>query len=161
MIPITVTDVFVLPDGRYKCQVLWGGETPDGEIVPSSDAPEMFIADAADSTDHGKALHAAIARGDYGQPQPEPEFVEPVVIPSAVTRAQGKAALIQAGLWDGVVAYVAGITDPTEKALAEVALNDTITWRRSSPFLVGAATALGLDAIALDALFTTAAEIEL
>ena len=69
MIPITVTDVFVLPDGRYKCQVLWGGETP------SSDAPEMFIADAADSTDHGKALHEAIARGDYGQPQPDRKSV--------------------------------------------------------------------------------------
>lgn len=161
MLPISVTEVFELPDGRYRCAVLWGNENEDGEVIPI-DEVGMFVADGNDSTGHGKALHAAIARGDYGQPQPEPPFVEPPPpVPVQVTRAQGKAALIQAGLWDGVVAYVAGITDPTEKALAEVALNDTITWRRSSPFLVGAATALGLDAIALDALFTTAAEIEL
>src|SRR5690554_5684635 len=50
--------------------------------------------------------------------------VQPYV-PDQVTRAQGKAALIQAGLWQAVLDYVDGIADPTEKALALVALNDT------------------------------------
>lgn len=88
------------------------------------------------------------------EPQPEPT-------PQIITRAQGKAALIQAGLWDAVLAHVAGIADPTERALAEVALHDTLEWRRSSPFLNAAAAALGLDDNALDALFAVAASVEL
>lgn len=89
-------------------------------------------------------------------PPPAPPYV-----PEQVTRAQGKAALIQAGLWQAVLDYVDGITDPTEKALAEVALNDTTHWRRDSPFLNAAAQALNLTSEQLDALFQQAAEIEL
>lgn len=90
-------------------------------------------------------------------PAPEPEPPGP---PTVVTRAQGKAALITAGLWDSVVAYVAGIADVTERALAEVALYDTQDWRRDSPFLNQAATDLGfLDQ--LDDWFIEAAGIQL
>lgn len=82
-------------------------------------------------------------------------------VPATVTRAQGKAALIQAGLWSGVLAYVAGIEDETQRALAEVALHDTTLWQRSSPFLTAAAHALGMSDDALDALFVAAAGVEL
>ncbi|WP_431152257.1 hypothetical protein [Acidovorax facilis] len=82
-------------------------------------------------------------------------------VPATVTRAQGKAALIQAGLWSGVLAYVAGIDDETQRALAEVALHDTTLWQRSSPFLTAAAHALGMNDDALDALFVAAAGVEL
>lgn len=82
-------------------------------------------------------------------------------VPQSVSRAQGKAALIQAGLWSAVVAYVDAMTDPTEKALAEVALNDTTEWLRTSPFLNAAATALGLTETQLDDLFRMAATIQL
>lgn len=85
----------------------------------------------------------------------------PPYVPQQVTRAQGKAALIQAGLWDAVEDYVDSITDPTEKALALVALNDTTHWQRSSPFLNAAADALGLTEQQLDDLFVQAAEVEL
>lgn len=81
--------------------------------------------------------------------------------PQVVTRAQGKAALIGAGLWSQVLAYVDSIADPTQKALAEVALNDTTEWRRESPFLNAAAAALGLTDQQLDDLFVTAAAIVL
>jgi len=87
--------------------------------------------------------------------------VEPDPVPYSVTRAQGKAALIQAGLWPDVLAFVDGITDPTEKALADVALNDTQDWRRDSPFLNQAALAVGLSEEQLDDLFTAAAQIAL
>lgn len=90
-------------------------------------------------------------------PQPEPE----PVVPEAVTRAQGKAALVQAGLWADVLAYVAGITDPTQQALAEIALHDTLEWRRDSPFLAACAVGLGLTPEQLDALFIAASEIVL
>lgn len=80
-------------------------------------------------------------------------------IPPVVSKAQGKAALIAAGLWPSVLAYVDAIADPTDKALAEVALNDTQEWRRDSLFLNSAATALGLTAAQLDQLFVDASGI--
>ena len=89
------------------------------------------------------------------------EYVAPAPGIATITRAQGKAALIQAGLWDAVLAHVAGIADPTERALAEVALHDTLEWRRSSPFLNAAAAALGLTDEQLDALFAMAESVEL
>lgn len=89
-------------------------------------------------------------------PVPEPEPDGP---PTVVTRAQGKAALIQAGLWADVLAYVDAIADPTQQALARVALDDTTEWRRDSPFLATAAAALGLSETQLDDLFVTAAAI--
>lgn len=86
---------------------------------------------------------------------------EPAPVPEQVTKAQGKAALITAGLWQAVLDYVAGIENPTEQALAEVALNDTQDWRRDSPFLNQAAAAIGLSNEQLDDLFTAAAQIAL
>lgn len=91
-------------------------------------------------------------------PAPEPETPGP---PTVVTRAQGKAALITAGLWDDVLAYVDAIEDPTQQALARVALDDTTEWRRDSPFLTTAAAALGLTEKQLDDLFVAAAAIVL
>ena len=90
-------------------------------------------------------------------PAAEPEPFNPV--PQFISRAQGKAVLIQMGLWDSALSFVAAIPDPTERALAEVALHDTTTWQRNSPFLTAAA--LGLSNEQLDALFVTASEIEL
>ena len=90
---------------------------------------------------------------------PEPEPVQ--VIPQSVSRAQGKLALIQAGLWPAAIAFVDGITDPAQKAYAEVALNDTQEWRRDSPFLASAAAALDLSEEQLDTLFITAEGIQL
>ncbi|MXN30026.1 hypothetical protein [Delftia sp. CH05] len=86
---------------------------------------------------------------------------ETLPVPLTITRAQGKAALIQAGLWPQVLAFVAGIEDPNEKLLAEVALNDTVNWERSSPFLARVAVALGLSEQQLDELFIAAAAIVL
>lgn len=93
----------------------------------------------------GTAWHPA------GEPAP--------AVPSQISSAQGIAALIEAGLWDDVTSFVAGIEDPTERALAEVALNRTQYWSRSSPFLNTAVDALGLPPEMLDALFVRGAEI--
>lgn len=85
----------------------------------------------------------------------------PPYVPEQVTRAQGKAVLIQAGLWQDVLDYVGTIEDATERQLAEVALHDTTHWQRTSPFLNSAAAALGITEQQMDALFQQAAEIEL
>lgn len=84
---------------------------------------------------------------------PLPAEPAPAEVPEEISRAQGKAALIQAGMWDAVQAFVASIPDPTQRALADVALNDTQTWERSSPFLNTATAGLGLSKSQLDSLF--------
>lgn len=83
------------------------------------------------------------------------------VVPQTISRAQGKAVLIQMGLWPSVLTFVAAIPDTTERALAEVALHDTTTWQRTSPFLNAAAAALGLSGAQMDDLFTAAHAIAL
>ena len=92
---------------------------------------------------------------------PEPAPVQTPSVPQSVSRAQGKLALIQAGLWPAVITFVEGITDPAQKAYAEAALYDTQEWRRDSPFLASAATALGLSEEQLDTLFITAKGLQL
>lgn len=92
---------------------------------------------------------------------PEPADPLPVVVPQAISRAQGKAVLIQQGLWAAVLAYVNAVEDPTEKALAEVALNDTQEWRRDSPFLTTAAAALGITEEQMDEMFVAASQVSL
>ena len=92
---------------------------------------------------------------------PEPVPVQASVVPQSVSRAQGKLALIQAGLWPAALAFVDGITDPAQKAYAEVALHDTQEWRRDSPFLASAAAALDLSEEQLDTLFITAGGLQL
>lgn len=89
------------------------------------------------------------------QPLPPPQ------IPQSVTRAQGKMALIAAGIWDDVLDYVNSIESPVDKAIAEVALNDTNHWRRDSPFLTQAASAIGLTSEQLDDLFQQASLIDI
>ena len=81
-------------------------------------------------------------------------------VPQQITRAQGKAALIHAGLWAGVLAHVDVLPEP-DRALADIALHDTLNWRRDSPFLKACAAGLGLTERQLDDLFTQAAQIEL
>ncbi|MDR6729333.1 hypothetical protein [Delftia lacustris] len=92
---------------------------------------------------------------------PAPADPLPLPVPQTITRAQGKAALIQTGMWPQVLAFVAGIEDPNEQLLAQVALNDTVNWERSSPFLARVAVALGLSEQQLDELFNAAAAIVL
>ncbi|HCC80368.1 MAG: hypothetical protein Tp185DCM00d2C31949971_26 [Prokaryotic dsDNA virus sp.] len=89
------------------------------------------------------------------EPTPDPEPI------TQVSRAQGKVALISAGHWASVVAFVDAIPDPTQKALAEVALYDTTTWQRNSPFLATAASQIGLTETDLDNLFLAASQIQL
>ena len=140
--------------------------------------PNMSIPDGADLSDIGyervyPALTTPIATGSEVLVSKPPEKVDgvwrevfavemaPVLVPQQITRAQGKAALIMQGLWGAVLDYVGAIQDPTQRALAEVALHDTLTWERSSPFLNAAVAGLGMTDEQLDALFIQAAGIAL
>lgn len=94
-----------------------------------------------------------------GEWQIEDVTPAPIPVPESVSAAQGTAALIQAGLWQLVLDYIAAIPDDTERLLADVALNKTTEWRRNSPFLNAAAAAIGLSGADMDSLFIAASEI--
>ena len=125
-----------------------------------TEVPEFFGTCPDDADTKIDGVLGVYLQADWEQMR-EDEMRARNPIPVSVSRAQGKAALITAGLWPGVLAFVAAITDPTERALAEVALHDTRQWHRSSPFFNSAATALGLTGEQLDALFLAASKIEL
>lgn len=131
----------------------------NGDNIPA-DAVEITAADHA-ALLQGQAEGQCIVSDESGRPA----LADPIpAIPQApriITRAQGKAALISAGLWSQVLAYIDAIEDPTQQALARVALDDTTEWRRDSPFLATAADALGLSDEDLDGLFEAAAGIVL
>lgn len=87
----------------------------------------------------------------------------PAPMPAAqsVSRSQGKMALLQAGLLQQVEAFIGTIDDVELQAMARIAFTDAGTWERSSPTLNALAYGLGLDDLALDALFIAAAEVRL
>ena len=140
--------------------------------------PNMSIPEGADLSDIGyRRILPAIEIPEPGEGQivvqRSPQLIAgqwrevfavepaPVVVPQQITRAQGKATLIKTGRWSAILAYVDTISDPTEKAMAQVALHDTLTWQRTSPFLTTAAGALGMTSEQLDDLFVTASGIQL
>ena len=123
-----------------------------------SNHPEQMAMLRADLGADAAQYEDLIAEVEAAYVPPEPE---PIHVPQQITRAQGKAALIMQGHWQEVLDYVASIQDPTQRALANVALHDTLTWERSSPFLNAAAAGLGMTDEQLDALFIQAAGIAL
>lgn len=106
-----------------------------------------------------------VQTGEVTQRELTPEEIsalpgpQPTPVPQQVTRAQGKVVLIQMGLWPQVLDYVNAIEDPVEKAVAEVAINDTVHWQRNSPFLNQAAIALGISQEQMDQLFIQASQV--
>ena len=123
-----------------------------------SNHPEQMAMLRADLGADAAQYESMIAEVEATYVPPAPE---PVYVPQQIARAQGKAALIMQGLWGAVLDYVASIQDPTQRALAGVALHDTLTWERSSPFLNAAAAGLGMTDEQLDALFIQAGGIAL
>ena len=120
--------------------------------------PEQMAMLRADLGADAAQYEDLIAEVEATYVPPEPQ---PIPVPQQISRAQGKAALIMQGHWQAVLDYVASIQDPTQRALADVALNDTLTWERSSPFLNAATAGLGMTDEQLDALFIQASKITL
>ena len=149
-------------DGN-EVQAAVEAHTRPGEVIEtvlkcqvySNAQMDMLRADLGADAAQYESLIAEV-EATYVPPEPQP-----IPAPQQITRAQGKAALIMQGLWQAALDYVASIQDPTQRALAEVALNDTLTWERSSPFLNAAVAGLGMTDEQLDALFVQAGGIAL
>lgn len=125
-----------------------------------TDVPEFFGTCPDDSSTQIDGVLSTLSREDYAAMHAD-EMRARNPVPLEVARAQGKAALIQAGMWPAVLGFVAAIPGETDRLLAEVALHDTQAWRRDSPFLGAAKTALGMTDEQLDALFLAAHQINL
>ena len=134
----------------------------DNDVVIKCQAyshhPEQLAMLRADLGSDAAQYESLIAEVEATYVPPEPQ---PIPVPQQITRAQGKAALIMQGHWQAVLDYAASIQDPTQRALADVVLNDTLTWERSSPFLNATAAGLGMTDEQLDSLFIQAAGIAL
>ncbi len=149
-------------DGN-EIQAAVEAHTRPGEVIEtvlkcqaySNAQMDMLRADLGADAAQYEDMIAEVA-STYVPPEPQP-----IPVPQQITRAQGKAVLIMLGRWQAVLDYVASIQDPTQRALADVALNDTLTWERSSPFLNAVANGLGMTDEQLDALFIQAGGIAL
>lgn len=81
------------------------------------------------------------------------------VVPQSVTRRQAKQALLLAGLLGNVQTAIDAIPDSTQRAMAQLEWNESLTFERNRPILISLATAIGLDSNGLDQLFITAATL--
>lgn len=91
--------------------------------------------------------------------QNDPDEYDSDGVPLMITRAQGKAALLLAGLWATVESVVASIEDELERKLTEVAVYEQVTWLRDSPTLNNLAAQVGLNKEDVDQLFMQAKNI--
>ena len=102
---------------------------------------------------HKCELFARAIAGDFG---PIAEYVAPPpVIPTVVTMAQARLALLHAGLLPQVTSAIAALTGVDGDA-ARITWEFSPVVRRSAALVTQIATALGWGAAELDALFTDA-----
>jgi len=112
-----------------------------------------FTAADHDTEPHGRELYARAIAGDFG---PIAEYVAPPpVIPTVVTMAQARLALLHAGLLPQVTSAIAALTGVDGDA-ARITWEFSPVVRRSAALVTQIATALGWGAAELDALFTDA-----
>lgn len=119
-----------------------------------------FTASPNDPEEHGRNIHAACLAGEHGAvaayaPPPPP----PAVIPAEVTMRQARLALLSIGKLSDVDAALVSITDPAQRQAAQIEWEYSSAVKRDSAWVQQLAPALGLDAAALDALFTAAAAL--
>jgi len=77
-------------------------------------------------------------------------------VPDKVTARQAVQALIATGKLHLVQPAIDAIADPGQRAMVQAEWDKSQVFERSRPTLIALATAIGLDAAALDALFIQA-----
>ncbi len=114
-----------------------------------------FTADANDNEALGRELHARAMAGEFG---PIAEYVPASTpVPQIVSRFQGLAALMQAGLLDDIEAFMADpLTDPFDR----LAWRSIQEFRRTSPTVARIGAIFNFTDEQLDDLFRFAATVE-
>jgi hypothetical protein len=125
----------------------------NGEVIP-------FSANAADSMDYGRELHARVVSGEFGPIAPYvAPSPEPPAIPQSVTRRQARQALLLAGKLDLVQPAIDAIPNAPQRAMMQIEWDDSQDFERNRPSLIAIGGAIGLDAAGIDALFVQAAAL--
>ena len=118
----------------------------DGDIAEMFHPSLTWVLASADV-----AIGDEYVAGQFDRPQPP---APPSAVPTSISPAQARLALLHAGLLDQVEAAVAAGDRATQ-----IAWEMATVIERSSPTVVALSAALGLTDAQLDALFTTAAGI--
>ena len=87
---------------------------------------------------------------------PEPYVDPPTLVPSVVSRAQARKALVLRGLFGQVQPAIDAIPDQVQRQLVQIDWDDSQTFERTNSTLMMLATALSLTESDLDNLFTLA-----
>ena len=89
-----------------------------------------------------------------------PEPADPIVtpIPTEVTMRQARLALFQQGLLANVQTAIDGLAEP-QKTVTQISWDYAQTVKRDDDLVVQLSSALGLDSVALDDLFTLASTL--
>jgi uncharacterized protein YbdZ (MbtH family) len=127
---------------------------PDGAFAVIDETSELFAQLSALPAGVRPVFLAASSKAvkDYFAAQAE------AMKPKEVTMRQARLALLQAGLLDRVTATIAGMPSPQKQA-AEIEWEYSNSLKRSQPLVTQLGAALGLDAAALDLLFSTASKL--
>ena len=80
-------------------------------------------------------------------------------VPEKVTARQAVQALISANKLHLVQPAIDAIADPVQRAMVQAEWDKSQDFERNRPTLIALATAIGLDATALDALFVQAEQL--
>jgi phosphoribosylamine-glycine ligase len=134
---------------------------PDGSII--SFAPAFVTNDKGEKIQVTAASGEPATKAAYDKQEAKREKEKVVaqaeaMKPKEVTMRQARLALLQAGLLDKVTAAIAGMPSPQKQA-AEIEWEYSNSLKRSQPLVVQLGAALGLDAAALDLLFSTASKL--
>jgi hypothetical protein len=84
----------------------------------------------------------------------------PPAPPITVNRRAFRLALVQAGLFTGVVAAINGIEAETDRLSAQVWWEDTLVFHRDHPLIATFATVLNKTTAEVDALFAAAKQLD-
>lgn len=79
--------------------------------------------------------------------------------PQVVTRRQARQALLLAGRLQDVQPAIDAIANPVQRGMVQIEWDDSQEFQRTRPTLIALATAIGMTAQDLDALFTQAAQL--
>lgn len=97
------------------------------------------------------AATQTVTNGWEVKPKPEP-----VQLPVAVTMRSLRLALIDAGLYQSVVAAINGIPDATEKLKAQIWWTTSMTVYRNNPYVISIGSELGKSDDKIDQIFAAA-----
>ena len=81
---------------------------------------------------------------------------EPISLPVAVSMRSLRLALIDAGLYQSVVAAINGIPDATERLKAQIWWTTSMTVYRNNPYVISIGSALGKSDDKIDQIFAAA-----